>query len=167
MGKTVAEQANAGYSQTWKRSDLYLAVKNDDDLMDFTDLMARVVTAASDEKMQAYYVAVSRYINDPGHSDNVEKIRSCLNVAIEAMSVDKISVETVLKLAEDGTAKRALSGDTEASRAEETVVPTVDPDLPSLPKLTGDHLSKEEFIAGIFKSQVWCLTWPQTGCLHE
>ena len=165
MGKTVAEQADAGYSQTWKRSAMYQAIKSDEELMNFTDLMARVVTADSNEKMQKYYQAVSAYYNDPGHSENVEKIRACLDKAIEAMSVDKTSVQEVLNLQNDGMAKRALSGETEASRAEESAMSDVDPDLPPLPKLVGDHLSKEEFIAGKFKSQVWYLTWPQTGYL--
>ena len=97
MGKTVAEQANAGYSQTWKRSAMYQAMKSDEELMNFTDLMARVVTADSNEKMQEYYQAVSAYYNDPGHSDNVEKIRACLDKAIEAMSVDKTSVQAALR----------------------------------------------------------------------
>ena len=52
MGKTVAEQANAGFSEVWRRSDLLLAIDNDDKLMDFTDLMAMVVTSQSNANMQ-------------------------------------------------------------------------------------------------------------------
>ena len=44
MGKTVAEQANAGFSEVWRRSDLLMAIEKDDELMDFTDLMTMVVT---------------------------------------------------------------------------------------------------------------------------
>ena len=54
MGKTVAEQANAGFSEVWRRADLLSAIQSDDQLMNFTDLMAMVVTSSSNAKMQTY-----------------------------------------------------------------------------------------------------------------
>ena len=51
MGKSVADQANAGYSEMWKRSDLFQSVKTDEELMNFADVMSQIVSAESDKKM--------------------------------------------------------------------------------------------------------------------
>ena len=166
MGKTVAEQANAGFSEVWRRSDLFQAIQSDEELMNFTDLMAMVVSEKSDTQMQIYYGAVHSYFNDPGHVNDLEKIRECLDLAVKAMAIEKVSVQSVADIKMEGMAKRALNGDqTEVSRAKGSAVPVEDPELPLLPKLVGDHLSKEEFVAGIYKTQVWYLSWPQSGFL--
>ena len=165
LGKSVAVQANAGYSHVWKRSELFQSVKTDDQLMDFADVMSQIVSENNDAKMQEFYQAIDKYYNDPGHKNSVPKIQECLELAVTAMAVDKVSVQVVAGVMAEGQAKRALNGDTEASRTEVVADTNVDPDLPPLPKLVGDHLTKEEFVASIFKPQVWYLTWPQSGTL--
>ena len=57
------------------------------------------------------------------------------------MSVDKVSVQAVENIKNDGLAKRALSGVTEAPRAEETAIPVMDPALPPTTRQTIDKHS--------------------------
>ena len=64
MGKSVAEQANAGYSASWKRSDLYQSIKTDDDLLNFAEIMSQVVTEDNDEEMQKFYKHLAEVLED-------------------------------------------------------------------------------------------------------
>ena len=61
IGKSVAVQANAGFLEMWKRSDLYLSVVNDEKLFEFLALMSQINDADMDAKMQVFYVAVKSY----------------------------------------------------------------------------------------------------------
>ena len=47
IGKSVADQANAGFLRIWKRSDLYRSIVNDEKMFDFVELMAQI----NDESM--------------------------------------------------------------------------------------------------------------------
>ena len=98
IGKTVADQANAGFLQSWKRSDLYRSIVNDEKMFDFVELMAQINDEDMDEQMQAFYTAVQSYNADVGHVDNVAKIQECLDLAVEALAVEKVSVEAVMKI---------------------------------------------------------------------
>ena len=42
IGKSVADQANAGFLQLWKRSDLYQSIVNDEEMFKFVELMAQI-----------------------------------------------------------------------------------------------------------------------------
>ena len=58
IGTSVTEQANAGFIQSWKRSDLYLSVKTDSDLFDFLSYMGQANSDTMDEEMQLFYKAI-------------------------------------------------------------------------------------------------------------
>ena len=108
IGASVGGQAIAGFTQVWKQSALYLSVKTDGDLFDFLALMSQANTADSDEKMQEFYQAVQAYNSDPGHVDDPSKIQECLDLAVEALAVEKVSVEAVMKIRQAGEGGQAL-----------------------------------------------------------
>ena len=84
LGESVADQANAGFIQMWKRSDLYRSIVNDEKMFDFVELMAQINDGDMDEQIQAFYTAVQSYNADVGHVDNVAKIQKCLDKALIA-----------------------------------------------------------------------------------
>ena len=81
LGKPVADQANAGFLQVWKRSDLYQSIVNDEKMFKFVELVAQLNDETMDEKMQEFYQAVQSYNADVGHVDNLAKIQQCLDKA--------------------------------------------------------------------------------------
>ena len=107
IGKSVAVQANAGFLEMWKRSDLYMSIVNDEKLFEFLALMSQINDADMDDKMQEFYVAVQSYNADVGHVNDVEKIQKCLEKALDALAIKKIAVADVVKIRASGTASQA------------------------------------------------------------
>ena len=62
IGKPLADQANAGFLQMWKRSDLYQSVVNDEKLFEFLTVMSQINDETMNEKMQMFYEAVRVYL---------------------------------------------------------------------------------------------------------
>ena len=70
IGKSVAEQAAAGYSTSWMRSDLLRSIKTRQDVEEFTVIMSQINDTDMDEKMQLYYRKVKAFMKDPGSADD-------------------------------------------------------------------------------------------------
>jgi hypothetical protein len=97
IGKTVAEQAAAGYSTSWMRSDLLRSIKTRQDVEEFTVILSQINDTDMDEKMQLYYKKVRAFVQDPGSADDdPNKIEECLKLAVAALEVKHITMEAVM-----------------------------------------------------------------------
>ena len=152
IGASVDGQAIVGFTQMWKQSALYRSVQTDADLFEFLALMSQANTADSDVKMQAFYEAVRSYNSDPGHTDDLSKIRECLDLAVEALAVKRVSVEAVMKIQRAGEGGRAFQL-LPSQPPQDDEVPE-EKDLPELVRVSGDFVSKEDFIESLKDQQV-------------
>ena len=59
--------------------------------------MSQINDTDMDEKMQLYYRKVKAFMQDAGSADDdPNKIEECLKLAVEALSVKKVTIETVM-----------------------------------------------------------------------
>ena len=151
IGVSVGGQAIAGFTQVWKQSALYLSVETDTDLFDFLALMGQANSADSDEKMQEFYKAVRTYNSDPGHKDDLEKIRECLDLAVEALAVSNVSVKDVLKIKREGEGEQPIPMPSPHPTPEKVAE---EADLPELVRVSGSFISKKDFIESLKDQQV-------------
>ena len=168
IGVSVAGQATVGFAQMWKRSDLYLSVKTDKDLFNFVALVSQANSAEADAKMQEFYKAVQAYHRDPGHVDDLEKIQACLQVAIEALEVKKISAQAVEQIRQ-----RSLGAPAVQAQSPASVLPTTseepEANLPEITKIHGNFPTKEEFVDSLKDQQVSLAerSVESHECMHE
>ena len=166
LGKSVADQANAGFIQMWKRSDLYRSIVNDEKMFDFVELMAQINDGDMDEQIQAFYTAVQSYNADVGHVDNVAKIQECLDKALIALAIKKITVAQVVAIRDAGTTGTASPNTGMANNETKADQPA---DLPEMTVIAGSFTSKQEFVDSLQEDKVcvqWYLSWPRVCYLH-
>ena len=103
------------------------SVKTDSDLFDFLSYMGQANSDTMDEEMQLFYKAVQAYNGDPGHVNDLSKIRECLDLAIAALAAGDVSVAAVTRIRENVTGMSAASETAQAKPSVPEIETTEEP----------------------------------------
>jgi hypothetical protein len=143
IGTSVEAGAKVAQIARWKDTRMFQSVTHKNGVINLTKFLASLNNADVNTDMQAFYVAVKRYANEPDQSELPTLLNDAKNMAVDIL----VTLKADLKQTCDGFF---------AGRDGETItMPGTEPEvLPPLPDLLGGGLSRRQFLDAHFRREV-------------